>query len=513
MPWRLIGTSNDSELNVDLLSPKVVTIGRDEGCTHVLVQKQVSRRHVEIHWAPGIGHQQGHWRIRDCGSTAGTFVNSVKLTAHQEVRLNHRDVFEIRPWKFQVVGPSSDNTIGLVPQTLAAESEIEGEYEALSDAQSTANLAQGLLAQLVEASQTLHKATDEESVGVAAVESLSVATGFANVAFLKGADWRSPEVVAHRGAILGSQGELEISRSLLKRSMHGIYILKGGVSSGTLGASLESLDIRQAICVPVEAGAKAGATFFGWLYLDNRTGSATESPAKEVAGFAKAVASMLALALSNIQRSQMQQRFDDEKQLMVDGTMRALIEAIDAKDPYTRGHSDRVSKFAMLLARAAKLSDVEIKQAGDGGLLHDIGKIGVSEKILCKPTHLDPEEFAQIQEHPIRGYNILIHIPQVRDLLPGMLQHHERWDGSGYPNNLKGEQISPLGRILCIADCFDAMTSARFYRPARSISEVRAEIKRCLGTHFDPKFGEIYLSIPESELLPLISTAPQPKAQ
>ena len=509
MPWRLIGTSNDSELNVDLLSPKVVTIGRDEGCTHVLVQKQVSRRHVELHWAPGIGHQQGHWRIRDCGSTAGTFVNSVKLTAHQEVRLNHRDVIEIRPWKFQVVGPSSDNTIALVPQTLSAESEIEGEFEALSDAQSTANLAQGLLVQLVEASQTLHKATDEESVGLAAVESLSVATGFANIAFLKGTDWRSPEVVAHRGAILGSQGELEISRSLLKRSMNGIYILKGGVSPGTLGASLESLAIRQAICIPVEVGTM----FFGWLYLDNRTGSATESPAKEVAGFAKVVASTLGLALSNIQRSQMQQRFDDEKKLMVDGTMRALIEAIDAKDPYTRGHSDRVSKFAMLLARAAKLSEGEIKQAGDGGLLHDIGKIGVSEKILCKPTHLDPEEFAQIQEHPRLGHKILKDIPQVRDLLHGMLQHHERWDGSGYPDNLKGEQISQLGRILCIADCFDAMTSARFYRPARSISEVRAEIKRCLGTHFDPKLGEIFLSIPESELLPLISTALQPAAQ
>ena len=509
MAWRLIGTSNDSELNVDLLSPKVVTIGRDEGCTHVLVQKQVSRRHVELHWAPGIGHQQGHWRIRDCGSTAGTFVNGVKLTAHQEVRLNHRDVIEIRPWKFQVVGPSSDNTIALVPQTLAAESEIEGEFEALSDAQSTANLAQGLLVQLVEASQTLHKATDEESVGLAAVESLSVATGFANIAFLKGTDWRSPEVVAHRGAILGSQGELEISRSLLKRSMNGIYILKGGVSPGTLGASLESLAIRQAISVPVEVGTM----FFGWLYLDNRTGSATESPAKEVAGFAKAVASMLGLALSNIQRSQMQQRFDDEKKEMVDGTMRALIEAIDAKDPYTRGHSDRVSKFAMLLARAAKLSEGEIKQAGDGGLLHDIGKIGVSEKILCKPTHLDPEEFAQIQEHPRLGHKILKNIPQVRDLLPGMLQHHERWDGSGYPDKLKGEKISQLGRILCIADCFDAMTSARFYRPARSISEVRAEIKRCLGTHFDPKLGEIFLSIPESELLPLISTALQPAAQ
>jgi HD-GYP domain-containing protein (c-di-GMP phosphodiesterase class II) len=253
--------------------------------------------------------------------------------------------------------------------------------------------------------------------------------------------------------------------------------------------------------------------FFGWLYLDNRTGSATESPAKEVAGFAKAVASMLGLALSNIQRSQMQQRFDDEKKLMVDGTMRALIEAIDAKDPYTRGHSDRVSKFAMLLARAAKLSEGEIKQAGDGGLLHDIGKIGVSEKILCKPTHLDPEEFAQIQEHPRLGYKILKDIPQVRDLLLGMLQHHERWDGSGYPDKLKGEKISQLGRILCIADCFDAMTSARFYRPARSISEVRAEIKRCLGTHFDPKLGEIFLSIPESELLPLISTALQPAAQ
>ncbi len=493
---------------MQLVPPRVITIGRSAECGVHLTQRQVSRLHAEIHWAPGVGKDGGHWRIRDCGSTSGTYLNGVKLTQHREVRLYHADSLEIRPWRFQVEGPSTDRTIAEGSQTIVNEPETSEEFVALAEVQSPADFAQGLLVRLLAVSEEIAMAEDEVSVGQAAVEALSSATGFVNVAFLRqSSETGLIEVVAETGAISGARGELQVSRSLLKRARHGIYVHQSGASPGaTLAASLESLSIRQAICVPVEAGTM----FFGWIYLDNRAGGSDEARDLEAAGFAAAVARLTGLSLSNIARGKMQQRFDLEQQQMFGGTMRALIAAIDAKDPYTRGHSDRVSEFAALLARAANLSHEHVEQARVCGLVHDIGKIGVPEEILRKPTHLEPHEFARIREHPATGHMILRDIPQMREVLPGVLEHHERWDGKGYPNNLKGDQISQLGRVLCIADCFDAMTSARFYRPARSIQEVLLEIERCLGSHFDPELGRVFLTIPHADLASRISAAVAP---
>ena len=157
---------------------------------------------------------------------------------------------------------------------------------------------------------------------------------------------------------------------------------------------------------------------------------------------------------------------------MFEGLINSLILTIDAKDPYTRGHSERVSTYAKMLAEAANLGPEIIEQASLCGKVHDIGKINVPGDILRKPARLTDEEFAQITVHPEVSYKILYPIPQMRDVLPGVLEHHEKWDGSGYPNKLVGEKISVLGRIICIADCFDAMTTTRSYRPAREVGEV-----------------------------------------
>ncbi len=509
MSWRLVGTSPDGQLAVDLVPPAIVTIGRTPECTIHLVQRQVSRLHAEIHWAPGVGREGGHWRLRDCGATFGTFLNAVKLAAQAEVRLDHGDLLEIKPWQFRVEGPATDRTVAEGSQTVVAGAEPEGEFEPLAEVQTPGDLAQGLLVQLLVASEEVSQASDETSAGQCAVDSLASATGFTNVAFLKpGNDPASFEVVAHTGAITDSTGATHVSRSLLKRARNGIYVHRGGpTGSGTLEASLAQLSIRQAICVPVETAG----IFYGWLYLDNRTGTGEVSHELEAAGFASAIARLLALSLASVARGRMQQRFDLEQQEMFGGTMRALIAAIDAKDPYTRGHSDRVAEFAVILAERAKLPGLLIERVRVCGLVHDIGKIGVPEEILRKPSRLDPEEFARIREHPETGANILKDIPQMRDILPGVLEHHERWDGGGYPRGLKGDAISLLGRLLCLADCFDAMTSARFYRPARPIAEVREEIRKCLGTHFDPELGREFLAIRESDLAARISTAPQPK--
>ena len=127
------------------------------------------------------------------------------------------------------------------------------------------------------------------------------------------------------------------------------------------------------------------------------------------------------------------------------------------------------------------------------GLLHDVGKIGVPEAVLQKPGRLTDEEFEQIKQHPAIGAKILRDIKQIEDIIPGVLYHHERYDGKGYPDGLAGEDIPLMGRIICLADCFDAMTTSRTYRKALPLEVAMAEIRRCAGTQFDPRLAEVFL--------------------
>ncbi len=177
------------------------------------------------------------------------------------------------------------------------------------------------------------------------------------------------------------------------------------------------------------------------------------------------------------------------------GTLHSLSAAIDAKDPYTCGHSDRVSRLASKIAAALGMDRDMIEQYRIAGLLHDVGKIGVPESALCKQGRLTDEEFAQIKRHPEIGYRILHDIPSMEQVLPGVLHHHERWEGHGYPRGLAGEQIPLIGRCLALADTFDAMSSNRSYRNAMQREVVLAEIKRTAGSQFDPKLVDVFLSL------------------
>jgi HD-GYP domain-containing protein (c-di-GMP phosphodiesterase class II) len=177
------------------------------------------------------------------------------------------------------------------------------------------------------------------------------------------------------------------------------------------------------------------------------------------------------------------------------GTIHCLSAAIDAKDPYTQGHSDRVSLLASKMATALGMDRETIEQYRIAGLLHDVGKIGVPESALCKMGRLTEDEFAQIKRHPEIGYKILHDIPAMEQILPGVLHHHERWDGHGYPKSLPGEEIPMIGRCLALADTFDAMSSSRSYRKAMDREVVLAEIKRTAGSQFDPKLAEVFLSL------------------
>jgi len=173
----------------------------------------------------------------------------------------------------------------------------------------------------------------------------------------------------------------------------------------------------------------------------------------------------------------------------------ALIKALEAKDIYTRGHSQRVTMYSVAIGKAMRLQPEQIEILRQAAVLHDLGKIGVREAILNKPGRLTPEEFQEITQHPVVSTRILQPIPFFRPLLPGILHHHERFDGKGYPDGIGGLDIPLESRIMSIADTFDAMTSTRAYRKALSLEEANQEILRCSGTQFDPEIVPVFLRV------------------
>jgi putative nucleotidyltransferase with HDIG domain len=195
--------------------------------------------------------------------------------------------------------------------------------------------------------------------------------------------------------------------------------------------------------------------------------------------------------------------FEDVHGLMM-GLLHSLTSAVDAKDAYTCGHSERVALLSRLLAKEAGFPNALVERVYMAGLLHDVGKIGVPEAVLQKTGRLTDEEFSQIKKHPEIGARILRDIKQVEDIIPGVMHHHERYDGKGYPSGLSGENIPLFGRLICLADCFDAMTSSRTYRKALPLEVALTEIRRCSGTQFDPGLTDFFLNIGEQRLRDLL---------
>jgi putative nucleotidyltransferase with HDIG domain len=174
-------------------------------------------------------------------------------------------------------------------------------------------------------------------------------------------------------------------------------------------------------------------------------------------------------------------------------SVKVLVEAIDAKDPYTRGHSDRVTRMSLKIAFQFGFAEDRLESLEYGALLHDIGKIGIKDEVLQKPGALNSEEYQYIQEHPLIGVKIIEGLDFFKDKIPMIRNHHEHYDGSGYPDGLLGAAIPLEARIIAVPDAFDAMTSARPHRGMMSLQDVLMELEKCKGTQFDPKILGIFL--------------------
>jgi putative nucleotidyltransferase with HDIG domain len=238
------------------------------------------------------------------------------------------------------------------------------------------------------------------------------------------------------------------------------------------------------MCVPL----RTTDDILGALYVDSLSGAGRFSDGD--LELLAAIGNQAGVAMHRV-------RLMRELERLLLDTIKAIAATIDARDGYTHRHSERVAALVSQLSRELGLSEAERETAELSALLHDVGKIAVPDAILNKAGTLTPDEFAEMKKHPVHGVHILQNIQSaaVRAVLPGVQYHHEKYDGTGYPEGLKGDAIPFLGRLLCVADVFDALTSARSYRGALSASEAMGMIEKDAGTHFDPSVAAAALRL------------------
>ncbi|KPJ62956.1 MAG: hypothetical protein AMS15_02215 [Planctomycetes bacterium DG_23] len=245
--------------------------------------------------------------------------------------------------------------------------------------------------------------------------------------------------------------------------------------------SIVSQNIRSCLCVPLKSRNK----ILGFIHVDTLTTS--DSFSKDDLRLLSAIGAQAGIALENA-------RLFEQVQELMFGSIRALVATIEAKAPYWRYHSQRVADIGVLIAKELGLSPEEQKTVELAALLHDVGKIGTPETILHKEGTLTPQQKAVVHSHSSRGANIISNIKGIEDIVQTVRHHHERFDGSGYPNGLKGVSIPLYSRIIALADAYDAMTSIRPYRENIPLAEVISEIKKKAGEQFDPEIVSALLS-------------------
>ncbi len=232
-----------------------------------------------------------------------------------------------------------------------------------------------------------------------------------------------------------------------------------------------SFETKNMVCVPVQTKEKT----LGVLQAINKKDAAFDEEDKEILS---ALANQVAAAIENATL------YHELKETFYD-TAQALAETIEKRDPYTGGHTQRVMNYSLEIGRLMGLSDSDMEELRLAAILHDIGKIGVRDSILLKNDRLDRDEAALMNQHTEFGAEILEHVRKLRHIIPGVRNHHEKFDGTGYPDRLSGEAIPLVARIIAVADTFDAMTTDRPYRKALSSQTAVAELVRHAGTQFD----------------------------
>jgi len=492
------GSAKSKEWDID---EAVVSVGRDPLCTIVLQDPKVSRIHCEIQRA------DGGYVLIDRNSTNGTFVNGVKISRHT---LAPGDVILLGETEFRVVPTTTldevkweDEKHPSITLTIPAESmarKLEEARTPIPQTEETGPSATPTVTREVPPSTTIGTKLlnhlqivyelSRKLSRIMAVEELydeltrTLFQVFPDVErvciVLRGEDGGyHPAYIQSRGN--QDTDSFTISKAIFEHAVQkNIGILALDAIHDTRFRqvdSVTSLNIRSLMCAPLISKSE----IIGAVYVDNRT--KRNCFAEEDLELLTSIAAQAAGLIENA-------RLYENLQRAYHQIILALINAIEAKDPYTYGHHKRVSEYAVGIGREMNLPPQNLDRLHRAAELHDIGKIGVREQLIHKPGSLTDSEVMTFQTHVLTGEKILSPVDYLQDIIPIVRQHHEHFDGSGYPDGLRGEQILIEARILCVADSFDAMTTQRTYNRPVGFAEALRRCREKAGTQFDPQVVE-----------------------
>jgi HD-GYP domain-containing protein (c-di-GMP phosphodiesterase class II) len=493
---------------------QTISLGRLKGCDVVVDDEAASRRHCTITAREDV------CVVADLQSANGTFVNEKRIAT---VELQRGDKIRIGSTVIELVDSTaaasasarapggisaSTTSLSIVESrsnTLVQRAVDPTKLEFLSqvykrkDEAHLLESAQKYLTTLHKVSDILSRASSVEALFDSIVQAILEVSGGDRAAILmRNKETGGVDMVAVRTKDGKASGEVKLSRTVVND------VLEKGISAFTDdaladeryggGESIVRQRIRSVMCAPMRTTDE----ILGVLYVDSQM--AREFSEAELELLA-AVGNQAGIALHRAKLMQ------EVEKLFFD-VMKAIASIIDAKDGYTHKHSERVSAFGVRLARHLGFDADSRAVVELSGLLHDVGKIGVPDAILNKPGKLTDSEFKEMRLHPLHGARILSNIQseKVVNLLPGVKYHHERWDGKGYPEGLKGEEIPLLGRVLGVADFLDALTSDRSYRKGLPLEEALQMVKDLEGQAFDPVVVKAAVELHEKGELALPST-------
>ena len=496
MASRLELVIRNSDRVIPLAPGRRVTVGHGEECDVQLGDPSVSDHHCTLAFGDGV------LRIKDLGSANGTFVNERPVT---DGTARAGDLIRIGAATLEVRDPAgvshrADHTVFVDEPTIGSviQRRIEpASFDWLSGGDEAAAADIALLKRAQRHLSTLHRVS-ELLAGARDIQRLSDATLRAILEVLaadRGAivlrrhdsTTGGAEVLAARSRAHSTE-RFAVSRALVADVIaDGISVFANDATRDARFSDDEAAPgrpVRSVMCVPL----RTSDDILGALYIDSLSGPGkfNESDLELLA----AIGNQAGVAMHRV-------RLMGELERLLLDTIKAIAATIDARDGYTHRHSERVAALTAQLARELDLSEEDRETAELAALLHDVGKIAVPDSILNKPGRLTPEEYLEMQKHPLHGAQILGNIQSatVKAVMPGVQYHHEKWDGTGYPEGLKADAIPFLARLLGVADFFDALTSARAYRAAIPAHEAMKLIADGAGTHFDPSVAAAALRL------------------
>ena len=481
-------------------SDTLLRAGRLGSLEIVLDDSSVSRRHAEVRFV------DDGWSVRDLESTNGTYVNGVRIGPGEQP-LRPRDVVQFGKVALIVEQndatpegpPSAQHIVAAAPSTFD-----EGLRRLAFDRNQMPRAGEQLFALLRAGHHFVNMQSEDQLLDAVLNDAVSVLEAQRGAIVLSEGEGAEPKFRLRALAVGNAEApsRFHFSKKITNRCFHGgvslLYSTLTADDESKLTQSIADGAMASVVCALLRTPRKK----LGVLHLDRSF--AQEPFTEDDLHLADALAAHVSAAIESAQLLRKQ------RDLFLK-TITILAQAVELRDDYTGGHTQRVTRYATMLAEKLELPDDQIELIKFGGPLHDIGKIGIDDAILRKPGRLTADEYAQMQKHTTMGAEILQTIPEMQPIIPVVRSHHERWDGTGYPDRLAGEDIPYLARIVAVADAFDAMTSHRPYhenKKGRTPAWAFGEVEKQAGRQFDPKCAAAFLAIREQIIRAMLDLVP-----